>query len=62
MDSHKGQLRRAVEGRKQRLIQHLIHRGLYGYEDHRYLTDFTLSELELEWKNAQFIDQENHIS
>ncbi|MDM5315461.1 Fur-regulated basic protein FbpA [Fictibacillus sp. b24] len=62
MNHNKGQLRRAVEGRKQRLIQHLIHKGMYGNEDHRHLTEFTLSELELEWKNAQFIDQENHIS
>ncbi len=62
MNHNKGQLRKAVEGRKQRLIQHLIHKGLYGYEDHRHLTEFTLSELELEWKNAQFMDQENNIS
>lgn len=62
MNHNKGQLRRAVEGRKQRLIQHLIHKGLYGYEDHRHLIEYTLTELEMEWKNAQFIDHENHIS
>ncbi|MBY6035092.1 Fur-regulated basic protein FbpA [Fictibacillus nanhaiensis] len=62
MNHNKGQLRRAVEGRKQRLIQHLIHNGLYGYEDHRHLTEFTLSELESEWKNAQMIKHEDHIS
>ncbi|MFD1358594.1 Fur-regulated basic protein FbpA [Fictibacillus halophilus] len=62
MNHNKGQLRRAVEGRKQRLIQHLIHKGLYGYEDHRHLTEFTLTELESEWKNAQLIGREDHIS
>ncbi|MCM3718033.1 Fur-regulated basic protein FbpA [Fictibacillus phosphorivorans] len=62
MNQNKGHLRRAVEGRKQRLIQHLIHKGLYGYEDHRHLTEFTLTELETEWKNAQLLRNEDHIS
>lgn len=62
MNHHKGHLRRAVEGRKQRLIQSLIHKGLYGYEDHRHLTEFTLTELELEWKNAQIVKNEDQIS
>jgi hypothetical protein len=62
MNHHKGQLRRAVEGRKQKLIQRLIHNGLYGYEDHRHLTEFTLTDLEAEWKNAQSFLHEDHIS
>ena len=61
MEHHKGHLRRAVEGRKQRLIQHLIHKGLFGYEDHRHLTELTLTELESEWKFAQGL-HEDHIS
>ncbi|MDR7074124.1 Fur-regulated basic protein FbpA [Fictibacillus barbaricus] len=58
MEHHKGQLRRAVEGRKQRLIQHLIHKGVFGYEDHRHLTEFTLTELESEWKYAQSLHED----
>jgi hypothetical protein len=61
MKQYEGKLRKAVEGRKQRLIQNLIHKGLYGYEDHRHLTEFTLTELETEWKNAQFFQNEDHI-
>jgi hypothetical protein len=58
MNHPKGQLRRAVEGRKQRLIQRLIHKGVYGYEDHRHLTEFTLTELESEWKYARGVSEE----
>lgn len=50
----KGQLRRAVEKRKQFLIQKLLHHGFL--QEHRLIQEFTLSELEREWSSMQSKD------
>ncbi|MFC0187781.1 Fur-regulated basic protein FbpA [Fictibacillus aquaticus] len=58
MEFEKGMLRRAVEGRKAYLIQQLIHKGTHGIEDHRHLQDWTLSELEREWRQNSSQDHD----
>ncbi|MCK6258148.1 Fur-regulated basic protein FbpA [Fictibacillus sp. WQ 8-8] len=52
MNVPQGQLRRAVEKRKQFLIQKLLHHGFI-LQEHRLLQEFTLSELEREWSSVQ---------
>ncbi|MDN4526518.1 Fur-regulated basic protein FbpA [Fictibacillus fluitans] len=52
MNVPQGQLRRAVENRKQFLIQKLLHQG-FMMQEQRLLQEFTLSELEREWNSMQ---------
>ncbi|MFC7373278.1 Fur-regulated basic protein FbpA [Fictibacillus iocasae] len=58
MEFEKGALRKAVEGRKAFLIQQLLHKGMMGMEDHRHLQDWTLSELENEWRKNNSVDED----
>ncbi|KSU83573.1 MULTISPECIES: Fur-regulated basic protein FbpA [Fictibacillus] len=58
MNVPQGQLRRAVESRKQFLIQKLLHHG-FMMQEQRLLQEFTLSELEREWNSMQAQD---HVS